>query len=336
MRQRYDERDTIFSRMFELEPGTARYREYYDAHPELEVRDQELRADTEPVFADRIWENALIDGGFSFLRELRSLSGAGEPFQETKQGTAPLSAEEITANLAETAVLYGASHSGACFTPLEFSYSVRGRGGHYGKKNNGLLPSAFVFAVPMKPEGVMAAPAVEETVEVVRAYTAAAAAGMVLRFTLLNLGYDAVCHMDGESQFVLPPLAERAGIGQIGWMGILLTRSHGPRVRLGAVSTNAPLIPSAPVAGSILSFCKTCGKCAEVCPSRAIAPITDQENSEKPSISHTACYRTWRELGTDCGACLAVCPLGKNVEDTGSEKPGPGDPEFLKSLLYGS
>ena len=116
-------------------------------------------------------------------------------------------------------------------------------------------------------------------------------------------------------------------------MGILLTKEFGPKIRLGAVTTDAPLESLENKNFNVLEFCKTCGKCAELCPSSAIAPLSRTENALKPSINPEKCYETWKELGTDCGVCLAACPFGKTLHTT-RNKPAPGDPDFLKSLLF--
>lgn len=335
MKKRFDERDTMFSRMFELAPGTEKYSEYYTEHPELEDIDTLLRNHPEGVFSDKLRENAVINGGFNLLRDLRTYSGSesvisGKSHMVTQ---ALLSPQELTQFLRDTAVSYGAALTGAVPTDIRFVYERRGRGVHYGKITENVLPNTFVFAAEMDPEAVNKAPAIEESIEVVRKYIQVAVIGLVLSYTLRDMGYSAVCHIDGESQLVLPLAAEKAGLGSIGWMGILLTKKYGPRVRLGAVTTDAPIETGEIKNLSVLGFCKACGKCADLCPSSAIAPLSSVENSRKPAINHEKCYKTWKELGTDCGVCLAACPFGKRIQKT-LKKSKPGDSDFLKSLLF--
>ncbi|NQT58655.1 MAG: 4Fe-4S dicluster domain-containing protein [Bacteroidetes bacterium] len=335
MNKRFDERDTMFSRMFEIAPGTEKYSTYYAEHPELEKNDKVLRNHPKGVFSDRIRENAVINGGFGLLRDLRIYSGAESVVQKNpqKENQSSLTPQELTHFLQDTAVSYGAVLSGSVPTDLQFVYERRGRGRHYGKLTEEVLPNTFVYAVEMDAEAVNKAPAIEESMEVVKKYIQVAVIGLVLSYTLREMGYYAVCHIDGESQLVLPLAADEAGLGSIGWMGILLTKKFGPKVRLGAVTTDAPLATSEIKDFNVLEFCKTCGKCAELCPSAAIAPLSSTENAVKPSINHERCYKTWKELGTDCGVCLAVCPFGKNMQKS-PDKLAPGDPDFLKSFLF--
>jgi ferredoxin len=335
MKKRFDERNTMFSRMFEITPDTEEYSKYYAEHPELEKTDELLRNHPEGVFSDRILENAVINGGFGLLKDLRMYSGAesvvsGKPPKEIQPSLSPL---ELLQFLQDTAVSYGAVLTGAVPTEAQFVYEQRGRGRHYGKLTDKVLPNTFVYAVEMDADAVNKAPAIEESVEVVRKYIQAAVIGLVLSYTLREMGYNAVCHIDGESQLVLPLAADKAGLGSIGWMGILLTKKYGPRVRLGAVTTDAPIAVSEIKDFNVLEFCKTCGKCVDLCPSAAIAPLTSAENAEKPAINPEKCYKTWKELGTDCGVCLAACPFGKIAKEA-REKPAPGDPDFLKQLLF--
>ncbi len=335
MKKRFDERNTMFSRMFEIDPGTEKYANYYAEYPELEKTDKLLRTPQEGVFSDRIQENALINGGFGLLRDLRRYSGAESVVQgnSQKENQPPLTPQDLTQFLQDTAASYGAVLSGSVPTDLQFVYEQRGRGRHYGKTTDKILPNTFVYAVKMDTEAVNKAPAIEESVEVVRKYIQAAVIGLVLSYTLREMGYNAVCHIDGESQLVLPLAADKAGLGSIGWMGILLTKKYGPRVRLGAVTTDAPIEFSKIKKFNVLEFCKSCGKCVELCPSAAIAPLTSVENAEKPAINHEKCYKTWKELGTDCGVCLAACPFGKSMQATQGISV-PGDPDFLKQFLF--
>ena len=62
-------------------------------------------------------------------------------------------------------------------------------------------------------------------------------------------------------------VAEAAGLGRIGRNRLLLTEKWGPRVRLGAVVTDAPLVPDAPAAENP---CDECGLCIPACPAHAL------------------------------------------------------------------
>lgn len=61
--------------------------------------------------------------------------------------------------------------------------------------------------------------------------------------------------------------AVEAGLGEMGLNRLLLTKRFGPRVRLGAVLTTAPLKPDKRFAEKI---CDNCGECIKACPVEAI------------------------------------------------------------------
>jgi epoxyqueuosine reductase QueG len=90
-----------------------------------------------------------------------------------------------------------------------------------------------------------------------------------------------------------------------------MTPRLGPRVRLGVVTTDLPLVPDGRGADrSVLDFCRVCKKCAVNCPSRAI-PFDDRveiDGAWRWRIDSDRCFRYWNAAGTDCGRCMAVCP----------------------------
>ncbi len=64
-----------------------------------------------------------------------------------------------------------------------------------------------------------------------------------------------------------------AGLGEIGWSKVFLTRKFGPRVRLHAIFTDAVLEPDPLVAPG--SLCDRCMACVKGCSSNAIPHIRD-------------------------------------------------------------
>ena len=116
-------------------------------------------------------------------------------------------------------------------------------------------------------------------------------------------------------RFSLPrfPLWSRraAGLGDIGRMGLLMTPRLGPRVRIGVVTTDIPLIPAAPRDDlSMLDFCSICKKCATNCPVGAIphGDRVEMDHGRRWVIDDETCFRYWNAVGTDCATCMKVCP----------------------------
>ena len=200
---------------------------------------------------------------------------------------------------------------------MEVSYhSHRGRSKEtYGNPIEITDKYAIVFALEMEPEMVFKAPLVPEAVAVSKGYVNAAVTGMVLAYYIRELGYDARNHMDGNYLVIAPLVARDAGIGEIGRTGLLTTKEYGPRVRLGVVTTNMPLIADKETCYGIKELCDICGNCFKNCPVKAI-PEGEQkeENGQKKwKVNHENCYSQWRKLGTDCGVCIASCPLSSPV-----------------------
>ena len=59
-----------------------------------------------------------------------------------------------------------------------------------------------------------------------------------------NLGYNAVASMNDTALAI--PLAIKAGLGEYGRNGLLITKEFGPRIRLGKVFTDMPLAHDRP------------------------------------------------------------------------------------------
>ena len=312
----------------ELVPGTERYKAYYSNRPKLEKTDACYRKAAGGRYYGTLIENARADSAFRFLKDTRPLA-AGQDRDASLRAdcSSPAGMEslaQIKRTLQEIAFDYGADLIGTAVLGLEYFYRVRGRGDSYGKPVENPLCNSLIYAVEMNREQIEKAPRVEELIEASRSYVRVMLMGMALSYFLHELGYQARAHIDGESELILPAAAASAGIGEIGRMGLLLTKQYGPMVRLGAVTTSFPVdaFPekSPPVAenGLVKQFCQQCGICAENCPGKAIPhniELTESAKNGKPlwNIDPEACYSIWHEYGTSCGICVAVCPYSKTT-----------------------
>jgi len=134
-----------------------------------------------------------------------------------------------------------------------------------------------------------------------------------------GLGYEAIPCVNDTAQSI--PFALDAGIGELSRLNKLVTPEFGPAVRLCKVFTDLPMAYDKPVDFGLVKFCKTCKKCAEVCPSRALS--FDNEPGFKTkgqwnNPGHKAwfedsykCFEYWQKSGSACGVCLASCPYTK-------------------------
>jgi reductive dehalogenase len=161
---------------------------------------------------------------------------------------------------------------------------------------------------------IATAPKPPVIVETEKKYVEVAKISVIVADHIRRMGYDARAHIAGSNyQAILPPLGWRAGLGEIGRIGILITEKFGPRVRLGLITTDLPLSPDSPRTFGVQDFCKNCKKCANNCPAQAIPynDKTEDNGTLKWVLNREACYRFWRTAGTDCAMCLYVCPYSK-------------------------
>lgn len=109
--------------------------------------------------------------------------------------------------------------------------------------------------------------------------------------------------------------ATLAGLGWVGKNCQLITRRHGPWVRLGTVFTDLPVSTGKPIEKS---GCGNCRECVDACPANAL-----EGKSWKPGISRGRLLDVYRcdhwkkehyyqyNKGHNCGICTAACPFGK-------------------------
>nr|AQU14199.1 truncated iron-sulfur cluster enzyme family protein [Hormoscilla spongeliae GUM034]AQU14207.1 iron-sulfur cluster enzyme family protein, carboxy terminus [Hormoscilla spongeliae SP4] len=108
-------------------------------------------------------------------------------------------------------------------------------------------------------------------------------------------------------------LAEKAGLGAIGYHGLLISPLGGARLRINTIYTNITNLPleSENEHLWIRDYCSICKKCISKCPPQAIfnepQPLGD---GGMQCIDHNAC-RGYFQANFGCAICLAVCPFSK-------------------------
>ena len=136
---------------------------------------------------------------------------------------------------------------------------------------------------------------------------------------IVNLGYRAVPSMNDSALAI--PYALKAGLGEYGRHGLLITEEYGPRVRLGKVFTDLPLGHDRPKRFGVRKFCETCRACTDACPAKAIPggdPTTERHNQSnlvgvrKWSVDGVKCFKFWANQNSDCSICVRVCPYNRD------------------------
>jgi ferredoxin len=171
--------------------------------------------------------------------------------------------------------------------------------------------NAIVFTVEMDAEPIRTAPSFDCQVEVMAGYARLAKIARRLAALLRADGFSAYpgTALGGTTDYV--QLGELAGLGAIGYHGLLITPQEGSRVRIGVVYTNVVDLPfDRPNAHAwVRDFCAMCRKCVRACPVDAIfdAPRVRAEGRHQ-TIDHGRC-RDYFLANFGCGVCLAVCPF---------------------------
>jgi len=306
---RVDERDIMFARG-RLEPGTSNYEAYYAMRPENKVGDDKTRALPGLMSLDASEANPLVfaatEAAFDLIGGLRGAVAGPVAGEQTD-----IDIETMTTYVKGLVGYLGAHSVGICELQPYHIYTHIGRGsGEYGAPVDLGHRYAIAFSVEMDHTMVGSAPAAPTLLESARQYARAADIAVELSLFIRSQGYPARAHIDGDYRLIAPLVARDAGLGEFGRMGLLMTPTLGPRVRLGAVSTDLPLIADRRTDDtSVLDFCQVCKKCADACPVRAISFDDRQEidGALRWRINHDTCYRYWNVTGTDCARCMAVC-----------------------------
>ena len=308
--RRVDERDIMFARA-RLKPGTRNYESYYAMKPGHQEGDDRTRAlpgllSQDASKADPI-AFASAKASFKKTEALRDhVDGSVAPARSER------AAEEMTAIVKRLALDLGARDVGVTALRPYHVYTHVGRGtGAWGAPIDLDHRWAIAFTVEMDHLTMRCAPEAPVVAESARQYVASAEIAVQVAKTIRSHGYPARAHIDGNYRVIAPLVARDAGLGELGRMGILMTPGLGPRVRLGVVTTDVPLIADPPGDDlSVIDFCTICKKCAENCPSKSIA-FGDREPIDagrRWAIDPDGCFRYWNAIGTDCGRCMTVCP----------------------------
>lgn len=307
-----DERKTIFARMA-LKPGTKEFADFYSREPELFEIDEKLRRQKSAIsfggqFAADSKEKTIvssINDGILTIKDFIARD-KNEPISSNRVQISP---ESFGPHLFEALKLWGASSVG--FTKVDESdlYLFS----RTGKKKGAFLPNAIVFAIEMSADYINRAPHAETMLATVEAYIKAAYVGMRLSLHLKSLGYKTELNTVFGYSAPLVPLAQKAGIGQIGFNNLLVNRQFGARLRLGAVFTDAAILPLPVDFFNLHGFCNECRLCIQNCPGKALKAFVPEENI--PGVCGEKCYQVWLNVKTDCGVCISSCPFSQKLSN---------------------
>ncbi len=181
------------------------------------------------------------------------------------------------------------------------------------------LDHVIVIAVPMPYDLMKTVPSALGSAAAGMGYSRDAALLISLAQFIRDLGYQAIPSMNDTATSI--PYAVKAGLGEYGRNGLLITKEFGPRVRLGKIYTDMPLAHDRPIRFGVQAFCQICQRCAETCPAQAlpkgpptftINTISNRKGVKKWSVHAEKCFAFWAAQNTDCATCIRVCPYNKD------------------------
>ena len=221
--------------------------------------------------------------------------------------------EENAAWVKEAARAAGASLVG--ITGVRDSDVFEGRRAPY--------PRAICLGLPMRRDEMLHAPEPRAAAEVMRAYRQIAVVAMRLARAVRRRGFPAKAYGDPNATHILHiPLAVRAGLGQLGKHGSMISREHGSNFRLAAVLTDMPLAEDAPRDIGVDDVCVHCRRCVLDCPPDAIHEEKQWVRGEKRwYVDFDKCVPYFTKT-YGCGICIEVCPWSE-----------PGRGETLSDLM---
>jgi len=215
---------------------------------------------------------------------------------------------------------FGAAMTGICELDRRWIYSkgYDGQGGPFDFEIPDEYKYLIVIAVEMDYEHSRFLPNYLGSASTGFGYSKMAiTAGLMAQF-LRRLGAKAIpC---GNDTAMSIPYAIKAGLGELGRNGLLITPQYGPRVRLCKIFCDLPMKCDEPIEFGVEKFCRTCKLCATQCPSRSIPDgecttqghnISNSHGPKKWYVDAETCHEFWLKSRCDCGICIRVCPFNK-------------------------
>lgn len=170
-------------------------------------------------------------------------------------------------------------------------------------------PHAVCLGLPMRREEMAHAAKPRGAAEVMRAYRRVAVVAMEVGAFIRRRGFAAKAYGDPNATDILHiPLAARAGLGQLGKHGSLISREHGSNFRLAAVLTEMPLRFHEPQDIAVDDVCRHCRRCVMDCPPDAIYEEKQWVRGEKRwYVDFDRCIPYFTKT-FGCAICIEVCP----------------------------
>ena len=168
---------------------------------------------------------------------------------------------------------------------------------------------AICIGIPMRREEMQHVPHARAGLEVQRVYGEVARVSIELAENIRAMGWPAHAYGDPRSTEALQiPMAIRAGLGQLGKHGSMISKEYGSNFRLAAVGTNIPLSLDSPVDIGVDDLCLGCRRCTIDCPPDAIKDEKQWVRGEhRWYVDFDKCVPYFTTT-YGCAICIEVCP----------------------------
>jgi reductive dehalogenase len=326
--ERFDQRNEIYCRSeWDPEIKSKNARDFFAGHhmPDARARKADGFGQKDYALRNATWHVTNV------IRDLRRASddrkeGFFDTFTAHEDGWPepyPFESDKAaTANLRRAADSIGAGLVGVCEYDERWVYSARYSERTQKSRPTDIptdLPRVIVVGEPMDIELTATVPSALSGSATGMGYTHDTVVLLTLTQYIRNLGYRAVASMNDSALAI--PLAVQAGLGEVGRHSLLITEEYGPRLRLGKIFTDMPLVIDRPKRFGVREFCDICQRCSSACPPKAIP--TAGPSREAYSVSNLKgilrwttwaekCFRFWAGQNSDCSICIRVCPYNRD------------------------
>ena len=268
------------------------------------------RWDSESPVRFHIMREALKRGAFDASRirspmMMRSLLGIFKSIRDLKQNRDVHKTQITDADLRDLISLLkslGVTSAGFTRVPARWVF----------KDKAIMYANAIVTTMEMDPVRIATAPSKAAGQAVHEIYCYQGLAMIKAAQFLRRRGYAAQAGHPLMGMALYPPLAQMAGLGQLGVSGLLITPEHGPRVRLAAIFTDIENLPFQEEPNShewILDYCAGCQVCVKKCPEQAIFPEPRvAANGRITCVDNERCFPYFME-NDGCSVCVKICPF---------------------------
>lgn len=330
--ERFSQKDDVFCRSFwDPEVRTSRSDMFYETYRTPELRWRPVEGFTRRDYALRNASWHVTDLFAEFREGADRREGFLDPYTVLRDGPGPpdendepeeVLAARLAVDLKTAARALGADLIGITGYDERWVYThaySRETETEKPQELPGDLGNVVVIAQAMDRKLVQTVPSALSGTATGVGYSSDTVVLLAIAQYILNMGYAAVPTMNDTALAI--PLAIKAGLGEYGRHGLLITREFGPRVRLGKIFTDMPLAHDRPQRFGVLETCEVCRACSDACPPKAIAMdapsdrvynISNIRGVRKWTTDAEKCFRFWSNQNTDCSICVRVCPYNRD------------------------